>query len=220
MQRIVSILSFLLLSVAGLAQTSETRYYKDDFLRKEVPANRAGYSQTVTHHTDGTVTTVGKNLKTQKIMSSETYKGNEPTGIWTDGWYDEPRTLDYNFQLVYSDKICADTIAGIKDYFKNDDKLHYVAPKVEGGDLMQVLVKTATYPSQAKDENISGEVAVSFTVTADGKIENVVVAKGKHILLDKEVVRVFRGIKLLSGPTLNGQPISVCVTRKFGFFIE
>ncbi len=221
MLRIVSILSFLLLSVTGLAQTSETRYYKDEFLRKEVPANRAGYSQTVRYDTDGTTSTDGKNLITRKIISSETYKGNEPTGIWMYRTVHGMDSLDYSFPLVYSDKICIDTIAGLKDYFKNNDTLHYVAPKLEGGDIMNVLMKTIVYPSAAREDNITGRVVANVTITtANGKVENVVVTKGTHKLLDKETVRVFRELKFLSGPTLNGQPVSVCVALPLSFVLE
>ena len=220
MQRVISLISLLLISAATMAQTSETRYYKDQRKKKEVSADKATFCETVTHNSDGSVTREWKNLRTRRVESSETYKGNEPTGIWKYRTGHGMDSMDYSFPLVYSDRICTDTIAGLKDYFKNNDSLHYVAPKLEGGDFMNVLVKNLVYPSAAKDENISGRVVAAITITANGKVENVVVTKGTHKLLDKETVRVFRELKFLSGPTLNGQPISVCVTLPLSFTLE
>src|SRR4051812_27393206 len=64
------------------AQSVTTKFFKDRSMNKEVTANRARFSETVSHEADGRVTTEIRNLKENEVIMRETYKGDEPFGVW------------------------------------------------------------------------------------------------------------------------------------------
>ena len=188
-------------------QTSQTKYFNSEWLEKEVPENKAKFSQTITQNTDGTTTTDIKNLKKNEIVRSETFKGNEPYGIWKFRYGNGFKTIDYNFPLIYSDEKCNDSLPiTTSDYFQNNDSLGYKAPKITTGELTiyQYLGKNIFYPARARENGIQGTVYLQLTLTAIGT-ENIVVKRGVDISLDKEAVRVLRELKFSSPPTFNGQ---------------
>lgn len=65
-------------------------------------------------------------------------------------------------------------------------------PEFKGGfnAMVQFLLSNIKYPDEAKQNNISGTVFVSFIVEKNGKIRNVSVLKGVDPLLDAEALRV------------------------------
>lgn len=218
-----STLTILILSFVTIChgQTSETKYFNSEWLGKEVAQDKAKFSQTIIQNVDGTVTTEVKDLKKNEIISRQTFKGEEPYGVWKYKRSNRTDELDYSFDLIYADTFCKDSISGIKDYFTNSDSLNYIAPTIEGDlSIFQFIVSNVVYPPIARDNGISGRVFVAFTLTADGKIENIVVLRGKNILLDKEAVRVIRQLKFKTAPTVNGQSKYLCLTFPISFMLK
>lgn len=204
MKKIILIILITTLSTVCNGQTVETKYYGKN-LKKEVPQEKAKFSQTTIQNSDGTVTTEVKDFRTNRTIKKETYKGNEPYGIWTNGGF----LVDYNFPLIYSDEKCADSIPiKVLDYFKDNDSLNYKAPEVDTDGLLfyQFLAKNIRYPEYAIENNIQGKVYLTVTLTKEGKIGEVVVFRGTNVWLDKEAVRVMRKMQFNSLPTVNGQP--------------
>jgi hypothetical protein len=78
-----SILTILILVFTTIyyGQTTQTKYFNNEWLGKEVSQDKAKFSQTIIQNADGTVTTEIKDLKKDEIIRSETFKGNEPYGI-------------------------------------------------------------------------------------------------------------------------------------------
>lgn len=154
------------------------------------------------------MTTSVKGILKDEVISSQTYKGAEPTGLWVYMSGSGPKTLDYSFTLNYSEVKCSEG-NGIKtrDYFTDNDSIRYNAPKLSTGEktFSQFLVQNIFYPPAARSNKIYGTVNLVFTITKDGNSENIYVQKGSHILLDKEAVRVIRKMKLSTPPTVNGQ---------------
>lgn len=214
---------FLTLAVICQAQVERTRYFKDGYLRKETRKEKAKYAEIVIENPDSSVTTSVKDLLKNEVTGSHTYKGAEPVGIWIYMYSSGPMYLDYSFPLRYSNATCPES-SGVKinDYFIDDDAIGYKAPVLSTGEsmFMKFLAKNTVYPRDALWEGIQGKVQVIFTITKDGKIENVYVQKGANILLDKEAVRVIRKIKLSSPPTLKGQSQEVCVSVPLAFKID
>ncbi len=209
MNKPIFLLILLACSTTCLGQTAQTNYFSSELLDKEVPEKKAKFSQTITQHADGTTTTEVKNIKQNEIVRSETYKGNEPYGIWKFRYGNGFKTIDYNFPLVYSKEPCESNLppSGINDYFQNDDSLGYRAPKIASGDLTlyQYVGKNMFYPRRAIENGIQGTVVLILTITAEGTA-NILVRRGVDINLDKEAVRVLRELKFKSPATLNGQP--------------
>ncbi len=71
-----------------------------------------------------------------------------------------------------------------------------VKPEFPGGQkaLMSYLGKNIRYPTIAAETGIQGTVIVQFVVNKDGKIVDVIVARGVHESLDKEAVRVVQAM--------------------------
>ncbi|MBK6730607.1 MAG: energy transducer TonB [Bacteroidetes bacterium] len=197
-------------------QSSETKYFNNVDLGKEVSKEKAKYSQIIIQNSDGTVTIEVYDLRKNALSNSQTFKGEEPYGIWKFSSGNAYTILDYDFPLIYSKEKCNDSIPQItNDIFQDTDSIGYKAPKIMTGELTiyEYLAKNILYPSQAKDEGIEGVVYIKLTITKEGTIENVEVLRGLHILLDKESVRVIRKLKFSSPPTLNGQTIAInCLT--------
>lgn len=203
-------LILLLLTCAGIChgQTTQTKYFSGERLDKEVPENKAKFAQVITQNTDGTTTTEVHNLSKRIVVQSQTYKGNEPFGIWKLPYGDGFKTLDYNFPLLYTKESCSDgPQTAIGDYFQNNDSLGYEAPKIAGGEttFYQYAGKNTFYPARAKENGIQGTVYLQLSLTSAGA-ENIVVKRGVDISLDKEAVRVLRGLRFISPPKLNGKP--------------
>jgi TonB family protein len=211
----ISLIFFLLsLSFAAVAQNTETRYYRDRACQEEVLPEKAKYSKTITEE-DGITTTTVKNLKKNEVEYSNSKRGEEPMGILviqTGSGHDE---LDYNFDVHYEEKKCSNVepLHETTDFFKNNETIGYTAPTVDfkKPEIMQFIVSTIRYPSYARRNGIQGTVFLAFTITAEGKIQDIVVVKGVHITVDKESVRVLRKLTLASPPLLNGKPQEVCV---------
>jgi TonB family protein len=204
-----SILTILILAFTTICfgQTTQTKYFNSEWLGKEVAQDKAKFSQTIIQNADGTVTTEITDIKKSEIVRSETFKGNEPYGIWKLRYGKDYKTIDYNFPLIYSDEKCNDSLPiKTNDFFQDNDSLNYKAPKISTGELTiyQFIGKNVIYPTRAK-EGIQGTVYLQLTLTKEGTFENIVVKRGTNILLDKEAVRVLRQLKFSSPPTINGQ---------------
>lgn len=203
-------LTILILAITAICfgQTSETKYFNNESLKKEVRENKAKFSRTITQNADRTTTTEVRDLKKNEIVRSETFLGDEPYGIWKLRNSNGYETIDYNFPLIYSNEKCNDSLPIItSDYLKDNDSLGYKAPKIANGEmtLNQYIGENIIYPSSAIEEGIEGNVYVQFTLTKEGMLENIVIKRGTNILLDKEAVRVLRQLKFSSPPIINGQ---------------
>lgn len=204
------------------AQDTQIKYYNSKY--KEVPENKARYVEVRKKNDDGSVTTQTTDLKRGQVIRSETYKGEEPYGIWIgESWTASKGTefqqLDYNFPLVYSTDKCSGQSSDVKQILK--DSLDYIAPKIAGGiDFYTFLGKNIQYPALAKENGIQGRVYLMFSVTSSGNVANVVITKGAHIVLDKEAARVIRKIKFDTPPMSAGKSIDICIMTPIVFRME
>ncbi len=213
----------LIIPILCSAQEVNERFYKDASLRKETLEAKANFVKTVTQHEDGSVTTSVKNIRKNEIIRSQTYQGTEPVGTWVIQYMSGPRSIDYAFQLSYSDEKCPDNKGLVlDDYFADNASIGYKAPRIASGEqtFMQFLGKNMVYPDGAVREHIQGRVMVNFTITQTGSIENIYVLEGKHLLLDKEAMRVIRKLKLATPPTLNGEAQELCVSVPLRFAVR
>ncbi len=84
-------------------------------------------------------------------------------------------------------------------------------PQFPGGNeaLIDYLVKNVVYPKEAKDNNISGRVFVSFVVEKDGSIGDVKILRGIGGGCDEESVRVVSSMPKWIPGKQNGKPVRV-----------
>jgi TonB family protein len=188
---------------------------------RQVEKEKAKISRERIQNADSSITITIKEIKNDKVLNSETYKGNEPMGVWIYGYGKNIAEKDYNFKLIYSESNCeiAPVLKSVVNYFEDNPSLVYQAPKITTGEdgLSQFLVRNMRYPAKARDNNITGKVHIAFNLTTAGLIENLVVTKGKFVELDKEAIRVIRKLKFSTPAMLNGKPIDLCLAMPINF---
>ncbi|MBD5366307.1 MAG: energy transducer TonB [Bacteroides sp.] len=95
-------------------------------------------------------------------------------------------------------------------------------PTFPGGDaeLMKYLQKNLTYPTLAAENGIQGTVLLQFVVQKDGSIGEVKVVRSKDPDLDKEAVRVVKGMPKFIPGRMNGQAVNVWFTLPVRFKLQ
>ena len=217
MNKLGALFLVILISSSAWSQSVETKYYSNRSLSKEVLQTKAKFSRTVTKGSDGRVTTSLKDIKNNQIIYSETFKGNEPFGVWIV----RGGELDYEFPLVYGEDQCANgnELEKLETYFEDNDSIGYKAPEIgnEASSIWEIIGKNITYPSYSRRRGIEGRVYIYFIINEDGSAENFVVVKGVETNIDKEALRVVRKIKFSNPPMHNGVPVKVCVILPITF---
>ena len=95
-------------------------------------------------------------------------------------------------------------------------------PSFPGGHdaLSEWISSNMKYPAEALKNNISGQVSVGFTVTWQGKVKDVRVAKPGNPLLDAEAVRVISSMPEWNPGKQGGKPVSVSMNVPINFSNE
>lgn len=86
-----------------------------------------------------------------------------------------------------------------------------VMPEFPGGEsqLFAFLQKHLQYPSDARDQKISGTVYVSFVVDTDGRITDIRISRGVHPSLDREAMRIAAVMPAWRPGEVAGKPVKV-----------
>lgn len=99
---------------------------------------------------------------------------------------------------------------------KNSDVFVIVEemPVYPGGEeaLRKDIAAAVKYPEEAKKQEISGKVYISFVVDENGKVIDPKIARGVHPLLDKEAIRVIGSLKTWKPGKQRGQTVKVSYT--------
>ncbi|HEY9176872.1 MAG TPA: energy transducer TonB, partial [Flavipsychrobacter sp.] len=84
------------------------------------------------------------------------------------------------------------------------------------------LAKNIKYPPAAKENGISGRVAIKFVVNEDGSISGVQVAGGRRLGggLEEEAMRVVKTMPAWKPGKQNGRPVKVYYTLPVNFKLE
>lgn len=84
-------------------------------------------------------------------------------------------------------------------------------PQFPGGEakLMKYLRDNIEYPERARDNNIQGTVIVKFVVMETGNVAMAEIMRGVHPDLDKEALRVVRGMPKWSPGRQAGRAVKV-----------
>lgn len=95
-------------------------------------------------------------------------------------------------------------------------------PEFPGGQaaLRDFLQRNLRYPSAASSAGVSGRVAVTFTVNADGSLTDVQVLKGLGFGTDEEALRVLKAMPRWKPGRQSGRPVRVRFTLPVTFTLE
>ena len=94
-----------------------------------------------------------------------------------------------------------------------------VLPEFEGGmaGWSAYISKTFKYPAEARNNNISGRVIMSFVVLKDGSLTDIKVLRGIGGGADEEAVRILRESPKWKPGIQNGKPVMVAYTMPIFF---
>lgn len=87
-------------------------------------------------------------------------------------------------------------------------------------ELMKYLRDNLKYPEIAKEGTIQGRVVLRFVVEKDGSVSNISILKSVHELLDKEAIRVTKGMKNWSPGKQGGRSVRSYFTLPVNFKLE
>jgi TonB family protein len=95
-------------------------------------------------------------------------------------------------------------------------------PVFPGGNeaMFAFVANNFKYPAEARAQNITGLVRVSFVVRASGKVSDVKVEQSAHPLLDAEAVRVVKSMPDWKPGKQHGKPVDVDFTIPVDFHMQ
>ena len=88
------------------------------------------------------------------------------------------------------------------------------------GNVNQWLASNLSYPAVAAENGVQGRVIVQFVVEKDGSVSNVQVVRSVDPALDREAVRVVKGMPKWNPGMNNGQPARVKYTLPVTFKLQ
>jgi TonB family protein len=124
-------------------------------------------------------------------------------------------TKKYEHGVMVSEKypfrLVTDSTNFDSDIVKNKD---LILPHFPNGDdaMTKFIDKNLVYPSEAKKQEIHGEVITQFVVEADGRLTDIQVIQSVHPLLDNEAVRVAKLMPKWVPALKKGKPVKVKFT--------
>ncbi|MCM1532735.1 MAG: energy transducer TonB [Ruminococcus flavefaciens] len=154
---------------------------------------------------------------TEQIVSQEELQ--ETTTAIGANTFDQG-TDDLNVVREYKDEVIVEEKTPVDDN-KVFDAVEQM-PAFPGGDaeLMKYLSKNLTYPTLAAENGIQGTVVVQFVVLKDGSIGEAKILRSRDPDLDKEAVRVVKGLPKFIPGRMNGQAVNVWFTLPVRFKLQ
>lgn len=112
-----------------------------------------------------------------------------------------------------------------KEKTKNDDCVYVIVEEkasYKGGfkALFEYLEQNLVYPEQAKKEGIQGTVYIKFTVNKDGSITDIEIKRAVEPAIDKEAVRLVKGMPNWKPGKNQGKPVRSKYTLPIKFKLQ
>ena len=97
-----------------------------------------------------------------------------------------------------------------------------VMPVYPGGmeGLIKYLSENISYPKDAKEQQISGRVLITFVIEKDGSVTEVTTVKSEFPSLDEEAVRVVKGMPNWKPGMQKGKAVRVKYTLPISFSLD
>ncbi len=148
------------------------------------------------------ITIVEDNVKVEDtpILTSEDDASHAQTETYVAQVKEEEEVVDDNFVFITVEKM----------------------PEFPGGDaaLLKWIADHVNYPTIAAENGIQGRVSCTFTVNADGSVEDVQVVRPVDPNLDKEAIRVLKQLPKFKPGEQRGKPVRVKYTVPVRFKLQ
>lgn len=122
---------------------------------------------------------------------------------------DKTQEGDPNAAFVVDDTPIQQAVEIVKDEYDINDVEEI--PTYPGGNpaLFKLFGNNIKYPKQAMSRDVQGTVTVAVTVSSDGSISNIRVAKGLGYGLDEEAVRLAKMMSNWIPAKMNGRSVKI-----------
>lgn len=149
--------------------------------------------------------------RSDKLESKGSYKNDKKTGVWD--YHDYQGRLEYRFDYEQT------TVIEYNWHGKSDSinvkldgewkKRKVDSPPICVGDeYLHDIAKNLRYPETSSENGISGRVFIAIAVNKLGEVTNYRVEKSVDDALDKEALRVVKGLKINWIPAyIKNQPV-------------
>ncbi len=145
------------------------------------------------------------------------YLYSYPDSSWT--WYHEngkPSTKEKYDGGKLKSLECFDTLGNYSGVGCALEK----APTIKGyyGGINKYIMDSLYYPEEALKKNIQGIVDISFTISKEGKLEQVKVLNTPDSMLSNEVIRVLKSVPVWYPAIEHNRPVDLSQTLKIPFY--
>ena len=146
-----------------------------------------------------------------ELLDNEALRVVSMSPAWTPGKVEgKPVDVLYTFPVVFK----------LQDEEVADEPVPFAVveqkPAFQGSDTMEFtkwVFSQIKYPEEAEEKQIQGRVTLQFTITKDGNVKDVTVAKSSGSkILDDEAVRVVSMSPQWEPGKQNGEPVNVKFT--------
>lgn len=153
-----------------------------------------------------------------RIAEEGKVKNGKRDSIWTG--------FDADGKVMYKEEFAGGNF--LKGYQKgiNGDTINYTIkealPTFKGGDaeFAKFLAQTIRYPRYAMENNVQGQLIVSFVVNSDGNLSDIKILKSIDRTLDAEAISVLKRSPKWSPAIQNGLPIKANFTMPVSFSLS
>ncbi len=201
-------------------QLESEQYYSDGIPDKMLRYDKAGKI------TEEVIYESGKPISTKKyensiLMQKKLVDGME-TNYYKNGKIKSEKKYDSKGNLAeshyYNEKGTEIPKSSVTDTTKTYQYVEQMpaAPYNVG----EYLGEHLHYPDQAREKGIIGRVIVKFIVYEDGSINDIVILKGVHPLIDEAAIQVISEMPKWKPGLVNGKPVKVYYNQPIRFTLE
>jgi len=199
----------------------EKKYCKNEYGVPAKSEKKAKFVKLTIKESDGTMRYEIRNLKSDKLVNLKSYKDEMPVGKWIRA---NGKILDYDFDLVYSEK-------EYENIIKYDLSEKKVIGEIKGkfeepifseyeNNFRQYVARNLLYPIFAAENGLQGKVLSQFIIDENGKIINLSILESAHKVLDKEAARVILSSPDWTPAKIDGEPVKVLVIVPTSFVLQ
>lgn len=201
--------------------TIQQFFYKDYRCFKEVPQKKANYSKITTLNSEGVISYIFINLKTNSSLSIEKYKNKIPTGIWIY-CNENGDTISVNnyVLIVYVDSLIITDTTNQSILRQSKSGIINPAFITYPNDIERYFLDKFEVPDILKELGIYCYTEILITVEADGTVKMSSILKGTNPLIAMAALRTINSIHKCNPATIDDIPVKSNIVLPFRINIE
>ncbi len=215
------IAALMLSSLCCEGQDAVERFIKSGKKIKDVPPHKVDLRLEEKLLDDGVLERQIFYYPSNKLYQQKLYKDDIPTGTWR--YYSEEgeltRVRDFS-KLKYLPK---DSLPALTKSIEEFIEMGGIMPEFPGGEagLMRHLASSVKYPTESRNNMVTGTVLISFVVDTDGKVEpSYILNQGLDAYTDLVVWEVVEALPPWKPAQLDGELVKAAYNLPIRFSLR